>query len=258
MALVFAERVQETTTSTGTGNISLGGVPSSPAGRVTFVTGVGNANLCKYLIDDNAGNWEIGVGTVTSGAPDTLSRDRIIDSSNGGSIVNFTSGQKDVKAIVTGEDIPGQSAFFAPGGAAATDATGDDTIVTVDFGSETTDVGDDYNSGTSTFTAPFAGIYQFHSTVIYSAPTADWTTGHDIATLHFFLNGTTEFGGVIFHPNNERDTDGTVGSITRSLSAIRVLAASDTVVVRGRVGNSTKVIDVTGSDFAGYLVSRTG
>ena len=94
MALVVADRVKETTTSTGTGTIDLAGAVS---GFQTFVAGVGDTNTTYYAIIDPAGaTWEVGIGTVTDSTPDTLSRDTIIASSNSGSAVSFGAGNKNV------------------------------------------------------------------------------------------------------------------------------------------------------------------
>lgn len=95
MAFRFADRVKETTTVTGTGTLNLGGAAT---GFQTFVAGVGNSNTCAYLITDGT-DWEVGIGTVTSGSPDTLSRDTVLASSNGGSKVNWASGNKDVGVV---------------------------------------------------------------------------------------------------------------------------------------------------------------
>lgn len=95
MALKFAERVRETTSTTGTGTYSLSGaVP----GFQTFVAGIGTGHSCYYMVTDNT-DWEVGRGTVTDANPDTLSRDSILDSSNSGSAVNWGSGSK--KVILT-------------------------------------------------------------------------------------------------------------------------------------------------------------
>jgi len=92
MAFQIADRVKETTTTTGTGTFDLGGAVSQ---FQTFVAGIGNGNETYYSIEDPTGtDWEVGIGTVTSGAPDTLSRDTVISSSNGGSLVNFGAGEK--------------------------------------------------------------------------------------------------------------------------------------------------------------------
>ena len=94
MAFVVNDRVKETTTSTGTGTINLAGAET---GFETFVAGIGNSNTTYYCIQAQGGSaFEIGVGTVTSGSPDTLSRTSVISSSNSDSLVDFQSGTKDV------------------------------------------------------------------------------------------------------------------------------------------------------------------
>lgn len=90
MALVIADRVVETSTTTGTGTYSLNGAVD---GFQTFVGGIGDSNETFYCCTDGT-DWEVGIGTVTDGSPDTLSRDEIIASSNGGSAVSWGAGSK--------------------------------------------------------------------------------------------------------------------------------------------------------------------
>lgn len=90
MALVLADRVQETTTTTGTGTVTLAGATT---GYQSFAV-IGNGNTTFYTIADQGGaNWEVGIGTYTSSGT-TLSRDTVLASSNGGALVNFTAGTK--------------------------------------------------------------------------------------------------------------------------------------------------------------------
>jgi hypothetical protein len=92
MALVIKDRVKETTTSTGTGSITLAGAST---GFQSF-SSIGDGNTTYYTIASQTGNeWEVGIGTYTSSGT-TLSRDIILESSNSGSAVNFSSGTKDV------------------------------------------------------------------------------------------------------------------------------------------------------------------
>ena len=92
MAFVVADRVQETTTSTGTGTITLAGAVT---GFQSFAA-IGNGNTTFYTIADQTGSdWEVGVGTYTSSGT-TLSRDTVLSSSNSGSLVNFSAGTKNV------------------------------------------------------------------------------------------------------------------------------------------------------------------
>jgi hypothetical protein len=92
MALVVKDRVRETTTTTGTGTITLGGAAT---GFQSFSV-IGDANTTFYTIQlANTNEWEVGVGTYTLSGT-TLSRDTILESSNSGSAVNFSAGTKDV------------------------------------------------------------------------------------------------------------------------------------------------------------------
>ena len=92
MALVVKDRVRETTTTTGTGTITLGGAAT---GFQSFSV-IGDSNTTFYTIQlSNTNEWEVGIGTYTLSGT-TLSRDTILESSNGGSAVNFSAGTKDV------------------------------------------------------------------------------------------------------------------------------------------------------------------
>jgi len=92
MPFVIADRVQETTTSTGTGIITLAGAVT---GFQSFAV-IGNGNQTTYTIAEASGsNWEVGIGTYTSSGT-TLARNTVLSSSNSGSLVNFGSGTKNV------------------------------------------------------------------------------------------------------------------------------------------------------------------
>lgn len=93
MALVLADRVRETTTTTGTGSVTLGGAYT---GFQTFLAGIGNANSTYYTIANvTTGEYEVGIGTYTT-ASNLLSRTTVLTSSNSNALVNFAAGSKDV------------------------------------------------------------------------------------------------------------------------------------------------------------------
>ena len=92
MALVIADRVKETTTTTGTGTVTLLGAST---GFQSFAV-IGNGNTTYYTIaGQGTSEWEVGIGTYTSSGT-TLARTTILSSSNSGSAVNFSAGTKDV------------------------------------------------------------------------------------------------------------------------------------------------------------------
>jgi hypothetical protein len=92
MALVLADRVKETTVTTGTGTVTLAGAAT---GFQSFAV-VGNGNTTYYTIaGQGTAEWEVGIGTYTS-AGTTLARTTVLASSNAGSLVAFSAGTKDV------------------------------------------------------------------------------------------------------------------------------------------------------------------
>ena len=107
MAILVNNRTQETCAAPGTGTVTLLGAVT---GYRTFSAGIGANNLTYYTIADQTGsNWEVGIGTVGSGGT-TLIRTTVLDSSNGGSLTNFSSGTQNVwvdypasKAVVVDE-----------------------------------------------------------------------------------------------------------------------------------------------------------
>jgi len=92
MALVLADRVRETSATTGTGTITLAG---AVYGYQSFAV-IGNGNATYYTIyDQTSGDWEVGIGTYTTSGT-ALSRTTVLSSSNAGALVPFGVGTKDV------------------------------------------------------------------------------------------------------------------------------------------------------------------
>ena len=90
MTLAVSDRIKESTTTSGTGTVTLLGAATG----FTSFSVLGNGNTTYYTIADQSGsNWEVGLGTYTTGF---LSRDTVFKSSNGNALVSFTSATKDV------------------------------------------------------------------------------------------------------------------------------------------------------------------
>lgn len=85
MALVLADRVQQTGTANTTVSFTFSGTVS---GYQAF-TVIGNANTTYYGATDTAGNWEVGIGTYTL-VGTLLTRNTILSSSNAGAAVTFS------------------------------------------------------------------------------------------------------------------------------------------------------------------------
>lgn len=113
MGLVLADRVKETTTTTGTGSVTLLGAST---GYQSFAV-VGNTNTTYYTIaGQGTAEWEVGIGTYSTTGP-TLARTTVLASSNSGSLVNFSAGTKDVfvtqpaEQTVVASNNPGTSTY---------------------------------------------------------------------------------------------------------------------------------------------------
>ena len=94
MPLVLADRVKETTTTAGTGTVTLLGAST---GYQSFAV-IGNANTTYYTIAGQTGSeWEVGLGTYTSSGT-TLARTTVLANSAGTqpTALTFSAGTKDV------------------------------------------------------------------------------------------------------------------------------------------------------------------
>lgn len=92
MTFIVADRVKDSTTTTGTGTVTLSG--SAPTGFQSFGSVMADGDTCYYVIAAGS-EWEVGLGTYGSSGP-TLARTSVLASSNSGSLVSFSAGSKDV------------------------------------------------------------------------------------------------------------------------------------------------------------------
>ncbi len=91
MALIIKDRVKETTTTTGTGNVALGGAVSN---FVTFSSVLSDSDTTYYaIVDSNNSDFEVGLGTYVSSG-NTIARTTVLASSNSGSAVSLSAGSK--------------------------------------------------------------------------------------------------------------------------------------------------------------------
>jgi len=114
MALIIKDRVQETSTTSGTGTLTLAGAVT---GYQSFASAIGSGNTTYYgIYETQTTNWEVGIGTVGSG---TLARTTVLASSNAGSLVSFGGGQLAVWGdYPAGQAVIGNgTAILAPSGA---------------------------------------------------------------------------------------------------------------------------------------------
>lgn len=152
MAYQIFDRVQDTTTTTGTGNITCTGSTPVP-GYTDFNTRLNTADTFFYLVeavDTNGvatGDYEIGLGTGVSRTPFVFARTAVINSSNGGiggSLVNFVTGPKRVHLTAPAVLVGTLAGLFGKG-TNQTAANYQGTGVAIPFDSRITDTA--YNAG---------------------------------------------------------------------------------------------------------------
>lgn len=129
---LVADRVAETTTTTGTGTVTLAGAKT---GYQAFTTAFSTGAKVYYCITDNT-NWEVGVGTFTT-AGTTLSRDSIFASSSAGAAVNWGAGSKDVFCTAPMQSVVGAPRLQAKTGAYTVVASDNGSIINCTSGTFT-------------------------------------------------------------------------------------------------------------------------
>jgi len=163
MALVINDRVKETTTTTGTGAVSLAGAVT---GFETFAAGIGNSNTVYYCIaHQTEAEFEVGLGALDGDSSD-LTRTTVISSSNSDSAVDFSAGTKDVFCT-----IPASKLIFED---ASNDVTiGRNLTITGDL----TVTGDDITMNTNTSGAALIGDGSNFNPVVISGDVSIATNG---------------------------------------------------------------------------------
>jgi hypothetical protein len=236
MALVLKDRVKETSTTAGTGTLTLDGAVT---GFQSFAA-VGDGNTTYYAIADNAtGAWEVGIGTYTSSGT-TLSRTTVLSSSNSGSLVSFTSNPKDVFVTYPSEksvyeDAAGvvvQTSFGAITATSAALTTG--TITTAPAANT------DIVNKTYVDTLVASGIH-FHQPVMVESPTNLNAT---------YNNGTAGVGATLTNAGTQVELiiDGIFTS-----PGDRVLVYSQT----NPIENGIYVVTVVGTVSTNWVLTRS-
>jgi hypothetical protein len=122
MAFKQSNRTAETSTTTGTGDMSLLGALASDFNA--FASKYSNGDTFTYEISQPGTAYETGTGTYNSG-PNTVSRTTVKDGTNGTSAVNFGAGTKIVCVSITAEGSVSPSNLIAIADNATLDASGE-------------------------------------------------------------------------------------------------------------------------------------
>jgi hypothetical protein len=230
MALVVYDRVQETTTTSGTGSVTLLGAVS---GFQSFAV-VGNTNTTYYTITDGA-QWEVGIGTYSTSGP-TLARTTVLSNSNGNTspitlsgglaqvFVTYTA-EKSVNLDASGNVTPlgtiasgtwqGTTVGVSYGGTGVTASSGANSVVLRDA-NQNTSLNNIFRNITSTVSA--AG-----TTVLTAASSFTQVLTGTLAQTYQLPDATTLTNGASFQFNN--NSTGALSIVNNGSGPVATVAA---------------------------------
>jgi len=244
-------------------------VLSVPTGTQQAIIGRGLSGAAASataadLVVEGSGNTGISIlcdGTTNASSVffgDAAAADigRILYQHNGNSMDFYTSSSLAMQIDGTGAiTTPNNPAFMNRYGATNSNATGDDTWVTLIGNTEVYDRNSDHNASTGGFTAPVAGLYQMSVGIYLEGLLSTHTRCHISMT-------STNSGGIrsgYINPWNMTAVHSWGNVFSYSYSLLMNLAAGDVVLAKVQVGGGTKVVDIQGSTnitnyFSGHLV----
>jgi hypothetical protein len=241
MALVLADRVKESSTTTGTGTFTLDGAAT---GYQTFSAAIGNGNTCYYTIAGQTTNeWEVGIGTVGASS---LARTTILSSSNAGSAVTFSAGTKDVFVTYPAEksvyrDSTGDTVQQNFGALSVTNtATIGNAALTTGTISTAPAASTDIVNKTYVDTLVSSGVH-FHTPVRVESPTPLTVT---------YNNGTAGVGATLTNAGTQ---------VALSIDGV-ALSVSDRVLVYTQANatqNGVYVVTSVGSGSTNWVMTRS-
>ena len=230
MALVVYDRVQETTTTSGTGSVTLLGAVS---GFQSFAV-VGNGNTTYYTITDGPA-WEVGIGTYSTSGP-TLARTTVLSNSNGNTTpINLSGGLAQVFVTYTAEKSvnldasdnvtplgtissgtwQGTTVGVSYGGTGVTASSGANSVVLRDA-NQNTSLNNIFRNTTSTVSA--AG-----TTVLTAASSFTQVLTGTTTQTYQLPDATTLANGASFQFNN--NSTGTLSIVNNGSGAVASVAA---------------------------------
>ena len=248
MAIVLADRVKETSTTTSTGTLDLDGAAT---GYQTFVAGAATTSVVPYCIvgqagGGSAGEWETGYGTVTDATPDTLSRTTVIDSSNSGSLVNFSAGTKDVFLTAHTGVVGFQGALVKLTGDWSHASSG--ASLTIDWDAEEYDYGGWHDNSTNNdrLTVP-AGVSRIRLSLLVG-----WDSN---ATGNRYVVGLKDAAGAYGLPRYSWDATGLDFQNTIHGAVVDVVEGNYFTVSCYQNSGGTRTIE---SDYSWFAIEKVG
>lgn len=266
MALVVADRVQETTNTTGTGTLTLAG---AVAGFRSFSV-IGNANTTYYTIV-SGNDWEVGLGTYTSSGT-TLSRDTVYSSSAGGTTkITVAAGASVFCTYPASESVSVDTLSSPPPIGDVTPNTGTFTTVASTFSPTNADpavhltgtpnsstagrvgvlaIGPDFTAADKNIMASLVQDINDYTQVIIQNPNAGSTASADIVVNNDNTAGAGTYGDYGINSSNYSGT----GSFALP-NATYLYAQGGELVLGTRTSNGIRFVTNDGSTDSGGFSS---
>jgi len=242
MALVVNDRVKETTTTTGTGTVTLGGAVS---GFDTFAAGIGNSNTTYYCIQ-LAAEFEVGLGTL-AGDSSTLARTTVISSSNSDNAVNFSAGAKNVFCTLPASKatVLDASGNLALAGAIDVDGVTNLDVVDIDGAVDMASTLQVDGVLTTTATQVATGVITSGSNIVSDTDSTDDLGTTSVRWANLFVDGITATDQITA-TGFTGTLDGILGSGAAAAATTTTLASS-TITASGIVTANAK-LDLNGTE----------
>jgi hypothetical protein len=246
MALVLNDRVKETTTTTGTGTVTLGGAVS---GFDTFAAGIGNSNTTYYCIQLGA-EFEVGLGTL-AGDSSTLARTTVISSSNSDNAVNFSAGAKNVFCTLPASKatVLDASGNLALAGNIDVDGTSNLDVVDIDGAVDMASTLQVDGVLTTTATQVATGGITSGSNIVSDTDSTDDLGTTSVRWANLFVDGVTVTGTV-----TATTLAGTLSTAAQpNITSVGTLTSITTTgnLAIGTEDNNSSIIEVNGAGAGG-------
>jgi hypothetical protein len=240
MALILADRVKETTTTTGTGSFTLLGAVS---GFQSFAA-IGDTNTTYYTaVGRTTSEWEVGIGTYTASGT-TLARTTVLSSSNSNAAVSFSAGTKDVFVTYPASRSINLDSTGNLGQAIIVGGVNTPGRLPVEqyYGLNSANVGANATGAQSVFgfgvVLPATLIYQFEG--VYCFVKTAGTTSH---TLGIGFGGTAGITNIGYSFLEEEAAGAVNGRYTTAMGCGFVITTSSTVVT-GAIASAAQIVIV--------------
>jgi len=225
MALVVKDRVKETTSTTGTGTLTLAGAVA----KFQSFSVVGDGNTTYYAIESgNGSDWEVGVGTYTASGT-TLSRDTILESSNGGTAISLSGtstvfctypAERSVNTADIGTTIQAYDATILKSADIGTSVQGYDADTAKYDDTTANFTGTLQNGGSNVLVDTDIGstVQGYDATIVVDADIGVTVQGYDADTAKYD-DTTANFTGTLQNGGSNVVVDSDVGSTVQAYDA---------------------------------------